>query len=190
MTLAVPSRSRPDNASPVLARKQQRVDPKPPLQVGADCSFAEWQVTSVASRSRTRPDSSCPEVRTAGMPSPVSAACSQATFRVEARGERREGSARSLTSASSRQAVGCRGDRAEHFGLVPQHGQIRNRLAAIGERHREVSGDPARIMSGPARGEAARARWSTWRSAQWHRQGPQQPCPGMTDHPEPSALTY
>lgn len=44
----------------------------------------------------------------------------------------------------------CRGDGAEHLALVPQHGQIRDDLAAIGEHHREVGRDPALIVAGAA----------------------------------------
>lgn len=43
------------------------------------------------------------------------------------------------------------GDRAEHLALVPQRDQIRDRLIAVGEHHREIGGGPARIMPGAAR---------------------------------------
>ena len=36
--------------------------------------------------------------------------------------------------------------RPEQGGLVAQHGQIRDRLTAVGEHHRHIDGDPARIM--------------------------------------------
>ena len=77
----------------------------------------------------------------------------------------------------------CRGDRAEHLALVPQHGQIRDRLAAVGEHHREIGGDPARVVAGAA--------WPKWPQRGGVRAGQpggigkirQQPCPGVTDHP-------
>jgi hypothetical protein len=41
---------------------------------------------------------------------------------------------------------GRRGDRSEQLALVPQHRQIGDRLAAVGEHHRQVRGDPAGIV--------------------------------------------
>lgn len=34
--------------------------------------------------------------------------------------------------------------------LLPQHRQIRDRLTAVREQHREINGDPARLMRRPA----------------------------------------
>lgn len=77
----------------------------------------------------------------------------------------------------------CRGDGAEHLALVPQHGQIRDGLPAIGEHHREIGRDPARVVAGAA--------WPKWSQCGGVRTGQsggigkisQQPCPGVTHHP-------
>jgi hypothetical protein len=39
------------------------------------------------------------------------------------------------------------GDRPEQRRLVTQHRQVRDRLAAVGEQHRHVGGDPAGVMA-------------------------------------------
>ena len=39
-----------------------------------------------------------------------------------------------------------RGHRAEKFGLIPQHGQIREHPATVGDQHRRVRQHPAPIM--------------------------------------------
>jgi hypothetical protein len=77
----------------------------------------------------------------------------------------------------------CRGDGAEHLCLVTQHGQIRSGLAAVGEHHRQIRGDPSRIMPGPARPK--RPERGGVRGGQPGGIGKirQQPCPGMTDRP-------
>jgi DNA-binding CsgD family transcriptional regulator len=78
----------------------------------------------------------------------------------------------------------CRGARAEDPCLVPQYGQIRDGFAAVGEHHGQVGGDPARIMSGPARPkrpESGGARGGQPRGIGKIRQ---QPCPGMPDDPQ------
>lgn len=77
----------------------------------------------------------------------------------------------------------CRGDRAEHLALVPQHGQVRDGFPAISQHHREVGGDPARVVTS--------APWPKWpkrggvRAGQFGGIGKisQQPCPGVTNHP-------
>lgn len=47
---------------------------------------------------------------------------------------------------------------AEHLGLVPQHGQIRNGLAAVGKHHRELEARPAGSgMSARSPGRGVRA---------------------------------
>ena len=38
--------------------------------------------------------------------------------------------------------------RAEQAGLVAQHRQVGDRLAAVGEHHRHIDRDPARVMAG------------------------------------------
>jgi hypothetical protein len=77
----------------------------------------------------------------------------------------------------------CRGNGAEHLCLVPQYGQIRDGLAAVGEHHGQIGGDPARIMTGPARPK--RPERGGVRGAQpgGISEIRQQPCPGMPDHP-------
>ncbi len=76
--------------------------------------------------------------------------CSQATSPARARAERSRSSARSSTAASSRQAVGGRGDRAEHLTLVSQHGQIRDGLAAISQQSCPGMPDrPRTVVGGP-----------------------------------------
>ncbi|OIJ97486.1 hypothetical protein BIV25_14670 [Streptomyces sp. MUSC 14] len=40
---------------------------------------------------------------------------------------------------------------AEHVGLVAQHGQVPDRLASVGEHHRQVHRDAAGIVPGPTR---------------------------------------
>ena len=42
---------------------------------------------------------------------------------------------------------GVRGDRAEQVGLIPQHGQVRDRLAPVGQHHGQVDRDPAPVMA-------------------------------------------
>jgi hypothetical protein len=39
--------------------------------------------------------------------------------------------------------------RTEQIRLVPQHRKVRDRLPTIGEHHRQVDRDPARVMTGP-----------------------------------------
>jgi len=45
------------------------------------------------------------------------------------------------------------GDGAEHLVLVAQHGEIPDRLAAVGEHHRQIHRDTAGIVPGPARSQ-------------------------------------
>jgi hypothetical protein len=57
--------------------------------------------------------------------------------------------------ASSRHAVGTGRDRAEHLGLIPQQGQVSDRLPAVGQHHCQVHCDPARDVIGAARSQLA-----------------------------------
>jgi hypothetical protein len=81
------------------------------------------------------------------MPLLVSVACSQATSPAVALAAR---SAARAAVDSGQQAPGGRGggDRAEHLALVTQQSQVSDRLAAVGEHHRQVDGDPAGIVAG------------------------------------------
>ncbi|MFD5730936.1 hypothetical protein ACFWMT_33145, partial [Streptomyces sp. NPDC058368] len=67
--------------------------------------------------------------------------------------------------------------------MIAQHGQIRDRLTAVGDHHSEIGGDPARIMSGPAR-----LKWPESGGVGGGQPGGvsevrQQPCLSMPDHP-------
>lgn len=80
------------------------------------------------------------------------------------------------------------GDRAEYLALVAQHGQVGDRLAAVGEHHREVHRDAAGVVTGPARpqpvqgfAEVAGQRGGSARSASRHE-------PAWPTTPFPSAL--
>lgn len=75
------------------------------------------------------------------------------------------------------------GDRAKYLALVPQHGQVRDGLAAVGEHHREVGGDASRIMSGPARPKRSESGGVRGTQPGGISEIRQQPCPGMPDHP-------
>ncbi|MFC4035052.1 hypothetical protein ACFO3J_26795 [Streptomyces polygonati] len=47
------------------------------------------------------------------------------------------------------------GDRAEHIRLVAQQGRVEGGLAVVGERHRRINRDPARIVPDAAWPEPA-----------------------------------
>ncbi|KOV67161.1 hypothetical protein ADL00_16380 [Streptomyces sp. AS58] len=49
------------------------------------------------------------------------------------------------------------GDGAEHVALVAQHGQVGDRLAAVGEHHREVHRDAAGVVPGATRPQSAQS---------------------------------
>jgi hypothetical protein len=51
-------------------------------------------------------------------------------------------------SARTRHAVGAQGHPAEQAGLVAQHREVNDRLTAVGEHHRQIHRDPARVMAG------------------------------------------
>jgi len=79
------------------------------------------------------------------------------------------------------------GDRPEQSGLIPQHREIGDRFAAIGQCHRQIDGDPARVVAAlplpqPGEGLAECA-------GQPGRVGEigEQPCTGVTDHASPVA---
>lgn len=88
------------------------------------------------------------------MPSRVLPVCSQAVSRAAARAPRNAASAAGSMPAG-RQSPGGRGGggRAEDFGMVVQQREVGDRLAAVGEHHRQIGGDPARFVAGAARAE-------------------------------------
>jgi hypothetical protein len=61
----------------------------------------------------------------------------------------------------------------------PQHGQIRDRLTAVGEHHREIGGDPSRVMPGPARPKRPESGGVRGGQPCGVSEIHQQPCPGM-----------
>lgn len=143
---ALPGRSRPASASPVLARKHSSGwNPNPLLEVGAACAFSEWQAISVASRPRTSLGRVRPAALAAGMPSPCSA-----------------GFAGLGASRSQRDRDGP---------------------AAVGEHHRQIGGDPARIMSDPARPKRSPSGGIGGGQPGGISEVRKMSCSGMPDHP-------
>lgn len=76
---------------------------------------------------------------------------------------------------------GSGGDRAEHLRLVPQQGQVRYRLAAVGERHRKVDRDPPGSCPVPSQ-PAQRVREHAGQASDIGEIG-QQAGSGVADHP-------
>lgn len=75
------------------------------------------------------------------------------------------------------------GDRTEDLRLVPQHGQVRYRLAAVGEHHCQIDRDPAEVVPGATRSKPAqRVRERAGQASDIGEIG-QQPGSGMADHP-------
>jgi hypothetical protein len=84
---------------------------------------------------------------------------------------------------------GLRRDRAEQLGLAPQHREVRDRLAPVGERHRHIPRDPTRIV---ARGALSQPNQRLrQRPCQTGRVGQirQQPGTRVAHTPRPSAET-
>jgi hypothetical protein len=75
-----------------------------------------------------------------------SVACAQASSRAAARARRSLPSAAPSTADRSRHAVGSETNRPEQLRLIAQYGQICDRLSAVGEHHRQIDRDPARIV--------------------------------------------
>ena len=153
--------------------------------LGSRVPSREWQITIVASTSSTRPGDRVPghrRGRPAGRSRP---ACAHATSRARARAARSRASAASSRPLSSRHAVGVRRDRAEQFGLTAQHRQVGDRLTAVGEHHRHIHRDPARIM--PRSPLPQRRQRLRHRRGQAGRVGQigQQPSAGVADHATP-----
>ena len=87
---------------------------------------------------------------------------------------------------SSRHAVGSEATGPNSCRLVAQHGQVGDRLTAVGEHHRHIDRDPARVMPDRA-AAAAPASASLNAAGQAGHLGDigQQPGTGMTDHTPP-----
>jgi hypothetical protein len=69
-------------------------------------SFSEWQITTEASTSSTRPGTGRPAALTCGSCPRISKACAHASSRAAARAARNRSSASVSRSASTRHAVG------------------------------------------------------------------------------------
>lgn len=74
-----------------------------------------------------------------------------------------------------------RGDRPEQRILVAQTNEIGKTLPAVGEHHRQVAHDAARIMPGVASAHRRKARWQRLRQAGSVGHLRQQSRPGVRD---------
>jgi hypothetical protein len=100
-------------------------------------------------------------------------------------GSRRAQAGECRRADAGQQAPGGRGggDRAEDLPLVPQQGQVRYRLAAVGEHHCQIDRDPAGVVPGATRSQPAqRARERAGQASDIDEIG-QQAGSGMADHP-------
>ena len=144
------------------------------FQVGAACSFSEWAITMVASRSTvTRPPSA------PGASSPASA---QARSRAAARAARIAFSARGPSAASVADQPGhhrVRRDRPGQVRLLPQHRDVGQAVPAQRDGGGQVRDDLARVVDRPRRPPPGQAlRQAPAQAGHPHRL-PQQDRPGL-----------
>ena len=124
----------PGGASPVLARKH------------SSGWNPEWQITMVASMSRTRSSTGWPATVGCGRSPEGVGVLGPGDLTGLGLGGPQLGQHRGveLRQQSPRRRIRC--DRTEQGCLIMQHSQIGDGLTAVGEHHCEIDRDPARVM--------------------------------------------
>jgi hypothetical protein len=84
---------------------------------------------------------------------------------------------------------GGRGDLPEQIRLLPQHPQIGDRLTTVGQHHRQITENPARVVPRSTPPTPTGDLGEAVVQAGHRSQITQQPRPGMRDDTRPSAVT-
>jgi hypothetical protein len=104
------------------------------------------RITIEASRSSTRLGTARPAAVAVGSAPRVSHVCAHRQFPHLCAGRPQPDQHSIVHTGQHPPRVRVRGHRPEQARLVAQHRQVRDRLTTIGDHHRHVDGDPARVI--------------------------------------------